>query len=127
MSGGQRQRIGIARALSVDPKVVILDESTSALDVSIQKNIIDLIKRLQKEKNITILFVSHDISSVRQMCSRVLWIEKGKQIIFDQSDKVCDMYMDMKRKGMNKQVDEIDEVEDIPVKILNVKKMMREI
>ena len=54
MSGGQRQRIGIARALSVDPKVVILDESTSALDVSIQKNIIDLIKRLQKEKNITI-------------------------------------------------------------------------
>ena len=64
MSGGQRQRIGIARALVLDPEVLILDESTSALDVSIQKNIIDLINKIQKERNLTIGFVCHDIALV---------------------------------------------------------------
>ena len=63
MSGGQRQRIGIARALVLDPEVLILDESTSALDVSIQKNIIDLINKIQKERNLTIGFVCVSLSS----------------------------------------------------------------
>ena len=71
MSGGQRQRIGIARALTLNPKVIILDESTSALDVSIQKNIIDLIKKLQIEKNITIGFVCHYISLVSEVSDKV--------------------------------------------------------
>lgn len=71
MSGGQRQRIGIARALTLNPKVIILDESTSALDVSIQKNIIDLIKKLQIEKNITIGFVCHDISLVSEVSDKI--------------------------------------------------------
>ena len=71
MSGGQRQRIGIARALTLNPKVIILDESTSALDVSIQKNIIDLIKKLQMEKNITIGFVCHDISLVSEVSDKI--------------------------------------------------------
>ena len=66
MSGGQRQRIGIARALVLDPEVLILDESTSALDVSIQKNIIDLINKIQKERNLTIGFVCHDIALVTE-------------------------------------------------------------
>lgn len=76
MSGGQRQRIGIARALALNPKMIIFDESTSALDVSIQKNIIDLINNLQREKNITIGFVCHDIS-----------------LVADVSDKVAVMYL----------------------------------
>lgn len=80
MSGGQRQRIGIARALSVDPKVVILDESTSALDVSIQKNIIDLIKRLQKEKNITIGFVCHDMSLMSEISDKVAVMYLGNLV-----------------------------------------------
>ena len=54
-----------------------------------------------KQRGVTILFVSHDISSVRQMCSRVLWIERGNQIIFGDSDHVCDLYMDQKRKDLN--------------------------
>lgn len=71
MSGGQRQRIGIARALTLEPKVILFDESTSALDASIQKNILDLIKKLQKEKNITIGFVCHDISLVKEISDQV--------------------------------------------------------
>ena len=66
MSGGQRQRIGIARALVLNPELLILDESTSALDVSIQKNIIDLINKIQKERNLTIGFVCHDIALVTE-------------------------------------------------------------
>lgn len=80
MSGGQRQRIGIARALSLDPKIIILDESTSALDVSIQKNIIDLIERLQREKNITIGFVCHDISLVSEMSDKVAVMYLGNLV-----------------------------------------------
>lgn len=80
MSGGQRQRIGIARALSINPKVVILDESTSALDVSVQKNIIDLIKRLQKEQNITIGFVCHDISLMAETGDKVAVMYLGNLV-----------------------------------------------
>lgn len=121
-SSGMFARLAFAVAINVEPDILIVDEALSVGDLFFQNKCFRKFEEL-KEKNITILFVSHDISSVRQMCSRVLWIEKGKQIIFDQSDKVCDMYMDMKRKGMNKQVDEIDEVEDIPVKISNEKKV----
>ena len=62
MSGGQRQRVAIARALALEPEILILDEATSALDVSVQQTIIELIVKLQKEKNITIGFICHDIS-----------------------------------------------------------------
>ena len=80
MSGGQRQRIGIARALSLNPKVIILDESTSALDVSVQKNIIDLIKKLQREKNITIGFVCHDISLMSEISDKVAVMYLGNLV-----------------------------------------------
>ena len=68
MSGGQRQRVAIARALALEPEILILDEATSALDVSVQKTIIELIVKLQKEKDITIGFICHDISLI-QSCS----------------------------------------------------------
>lgn len=99
-SSGMFARLAFAVAINVEPDILIVDEALSVGDLFFQNKCFRKFDEL-KEKGVTILFVSHDISSVRQMCSRVIWIEKGKQIIFDESNKVCDMYMDHKRKNMN--------------------------
>lgn len=99
-SSGMFARLAFAVAINVEPDILIVDEALSVGDLFFQNKCFRKFEEL-KQKNVTILFVSHDISSVRQMCSRVLWIEKGIQKVFDQSDLVCDMYMDMRRKNMN--------------------------
>lgn len=77
-SGGQRQRIGIARALIMDPDFVIADEAISALDVSIQAQVVNLLKKLQEERNLTYLFIAHDLSMVKYISDRIAVMHRGK-------------------------------------------------
>ena len=89
-SGGQRQRIGIARALAVNPDFIVCDEPVSALDVSIQAQVLNLFNRLQQQYNLTYIFISHNLSVVKHLCDRIMVMYLGNVVELASSDQLFD-------------------------------------
>lgn len=107
-SGGQRQRIGIVRALAVEPKLLVADEPVSALDVSVQAEMIQLLKRIQRERGLACLFIGHDLAVIREMSDRIAVMYKGELVETGDADQVCDHPQHAYTQGLLSAVPDID-------------------
>lgn len=108
MSGGQRQRLGIARALALEPKIIVCDEATSALDVSVQEKICELLCKIQKEKKITYLFIAHDLGLVDLMCNQVAVLYLGNVLEWMETGRIGEHCMHPYTKSLMKSVFKVD-------------------
>ena len=125
LSGGMRQRVMIAAALICDPKLLIADEPTTALDVTIQAQIIELLKKINREKGTAILFISHDLSVVRSLCSRVLVMNKGRIV---ESGDISDVFDHPKEEYTKHLIEAIPKFKKIaPVVNLPDRKLILEV
>ncbi len=100
LSGGMRQRVMIAAAFVCEPKILLCDEPTTALDVTIQAQIVDLLLKLNKEKNTAIIFISHDLSLVRKLCERVIVMQKGEMV----EEGECEQIFNSPKKSYTKKL-----------------------
>jgi ABC-type dipeptide/oligopeptide/nickel transport system ATPase component len=108
LSGGMRQRVMIAAAMIGNPKILIADEPTTALDVTVQAQIVELLKKINKERGTSIIFISHDLSLVSQLCERVIVMQKGNIVESGKTSRIFSNPTDTYTKKLIAAIPKID-------------------